>query len=92
MIAKEPVPGRVKTRLCPPCTPGRGRGTLAEAALADTLAAAVGAGADRVRRSPSTAGRALGARPGVVVVDQGAGDSGGAADHGVDPRARARRC
>jgi hypothetical protein len=37
-MAKEPVPGRVKTRLCPPCTPG-GAATLASAALADTFAA-----------------------------------------------------
>ncbi|MFJ9950234.1 DUF2064 domain-containing protein [Kitasatospora sp. NPDC091207] len=36
MIAKSPVPGRVKTRLTPPCTPGQAA-ALAEAALADTL-------------------------------------------------------
>ncbi|MEV6113346.1 DUF2064 domain-containing protein [Streptomyces sp. NPDC052109] len=36
VIAKEPVPGRVKTRLTPPCTP-REAATLAEAALTDTL-------------------------------------------------------
>ena len=39
VIAKEPVPGRVKTRLCPPCTPAEAA-ALAAAALADTLAAA----------------------------------------------------
>ncbi|MEU5837893.1 DUF2064 domain-containing protein [Streptomyces diacarni] len=38
VIAKEPVPGRVKTRLCPPCTPQQAAG-LAQAALHDTLAA-----------------------------------------------------
>ncbi len=38
MIAKAPVAGRVKTRLTPPCTPGEAA-ALAEAALADTLAA-----------------------------------------------------
>ncbi|CAM5634529.1 glycosyl transferase [Streptomyces avidinii] len=38
VIAKEPVPGRVKTRLTPPFTPAEAAG-LAEAALADTLAA-----------------------------------------------------
>lgn len=38
VIAKAPVPGRSKTRLCPPCTPGQAA-RLAEAALADTLAA-----------------------------------------------------
>ena len=42
VIAKEPVPGAVKTRLCPPCTPGQAAG-LAEAALRDTLAAMAGA-------------------------------------------------
>jgi rSAM/selenodomain-associated transferase 1 len=36
VIAKAPVPGRAKTRLCPPCTPERAA-TLAEAALVDTL-------------------------------------------------------
>ncbi|MGK2936493.1 MAG: TIGR04282 family arsenosugar biosynthesis glycosyltransferase [Solirubrobacteraceae bacterium] len=38
VIAKAPVPGRVKTRLCPPCTPAQAT-ALAEAALSDTLAA-----------------------------------------------------
>ena len=37
VIAKEPVPGRVKTRLTPPFTPQQAA-ALAEAALADTLA------------------------------------------------------
>jgi glycosyltransferase A (GT-A) superfamily protein (DUF2064 family) len=37
VIAKEPVPGRVKTRLTPPYTPEQAA-ALAEAALADTLA------------------------------------------------------
>ncbi|MEU4217373.1 DUF2064 domain-containing protein [Actinoplanes sp. NPDC026623] len=38
VLAKTPVPGRVKTRLCPPCTPREAAG-IAAAALADTLAA-----------------------------------------------------
>jgi uncharacterized protein len=38
VIAKAPVAGRVKTRLCPPCTPEQAA-ALAEAALRDTLAA-----------------------------------------------------
>ncbi len=38
IIAKEPRPGVVKTRLCPPCTPEQAA-ALAAAALADTLAA-----------------------------------------------------
>ena len=37
VIAKEPVPGRVKTRLTPPCTP-EDAASLAAASLADTLA------------------------------------------------------
>jgi rSAM/selenodomain-associated transferase 1 len=38
VIAKEPVAGRVKTRLCPPCTPDQAA-RLAHAALLDTLEA-----------------------------------------------------
>lgn len=38
VMAKEPVAGKVKTRLCPPCTPEQAA-QLASAALADTLAA-----------------------------------------------------
>ncbi len=38
VIAKAPVPGRSKTRLCPPCTAEQAA-RLAEAALIDTLAA-----------------------------------------------------
>ena len=41
IIAKEPMPGHVKTRLCPPCTPAQAA-ALAEAALRDTIAAAAG--------------------------------------------------
>lgn len=37
VIAKEPVPGAVKTRLVPPCTPAEAA-AVAEAALLDTLA------------------------------------------------------
>lgn len=40
VLAKAPAPGRVKTRLCPPCSPEQAA-TLAEAAIVDTLAAAV---------------------------------------------------
>lgn len=71
VLAKAPVPGRVKTRLCPPCSPAEAA-ALAEAALADTMAAAVASGADRVLV-------ALDGEPGdwlpagVTVVDQGTG-------------------
>ncbi|MFD9725092.1 DUF2064 domain-containing protein [Streptomyces sp. NPDC059072] len=46
VIAKEPVPGRVKTRLTPPFTPQQAA-VLAEAALADTLAAVAATPAER---------------------------------------------
>ncbi len=46
VMAKAPVPGRVKTRLCPPCTAVEAA-ALAEAALADTLEAVAACGAVR---------------------------------------------
>ncbi|MFF2810396.1 DUF2064 domain-containing protein [Streptomyces sp. NPDC058000] len=46
VIAKEPVPGRVKTRLTPPFTP-RQAADLARAALADTLEAVLRTPVDR---------------------------------------------
>jgi rSAM/selenodomain-associated transferase 1 len=46
VMAKAPVPGRVKTRLCPPCTPAEAA-AIAEAALADTLDAVAACGAGR---------------------------------------------
>ena len=53
VIAKAPVAGRAKTRLCPPCTPQQAA-DLAEAALADTLDAVLvdtgRAARDRARR------------------------------------------
>lgn len=48
VLAKAPVPGRVKTRLCPPCTPHQAA-RVAAAALADTLDTVTAASAgDRV--------------------------------------------
>lgn len=47
VLAKEPRPGRVKTRLCPPCSPTEAA-SIAEAALHDTFAAATASGADEV--------------------------------------------
>lgn len=46
VMAKAPVAGRVKTRLCPPCTPSEAA-AVAEAALADTLEAVARCGARR---------------------------------------------
>ncbi len=46
VIAKQPLPGRVKTRLVPPCTPEQAA-ALAEAALADTLHTVLAAPARR---------------------------------------------
>jgi len=45
VLAKVPAPGRVKTRLCPPCTPEQAA-RVAAAALADTVAAVTAARAD----------------------------------------------
>lgn len=47
VVAKEPVPGRVKTRLCPPCTPDEAA-AIAGAALHDTLDAVVAADPDEI--------------------------------------------
>jgi glycosyltransferase A (GT-A) superfamily protein (DUF2064 family) len=46
VMAKAPEPGRVKTRLCPPCDPVEAA-ALAEAALADTCDAVARSGAAR---------------------------------------------
>jgi len=72
VIAKEPVPGRVKTRLTPPYTPAEAA-ELAEAALADTLAAAASAPlARRVLALDGTPGPWL--PPGFdVIAQRGAG-------------------
>lgn len=47
VMAKAPQPGRAKTRLCPPCTPGEAA-RIAQAALIDTLNAITGS---RCRRA-----------------------------------------
>ena len=61
VIAKSPVPGRVKTRLCPPCTPEEAA-HLAAASLDDTLSA--------VTDTPAVARvLALDGRPGPWVPD-----------------------
>ena len=59
VIAKEPVPGRVKTRLTPAYTPAEAA-ELAEAALADTLAAVASTSvARRILALAGTPGRWL---------------------------------
>ncbi len=72
VLAKEPVAGRVKTRLCPPCSPTEAA-AVAEAALADTLGAAVASGADRVVLSLDGQPGPW-CPPGVEIVHQGDGD------------------
>lgn len=46
VMAKAPEPGRVKTRLCPPCTPAEAA-DLAAAAIADTLEAVLATSVER---------------------------------------------
>jgi glycosyltransferase A (GT-A) superfamily protein (DUF2064 family) len=71
VIAKEPRPGRVKTRLTPPYSPEQAA-ALAEAALRDTLDAVAAAPADRrVLALDGTPGAWL--PPGFDVVPQCAG-------------------
>ncbi len=71
VIAKEPVPGRVKTRLTPPYTPAEAA-ELAEAALTDTLTAV--ASADVTRRVLALAGASGGWLPsGFDVIGQRGG-------------------
>lgn len=72
VVAKEPVPGRVKTRLCPPCDP-EGAAAIAEAALRDTLEHALASHADRVVLALDGA-PAEWCPPGVEVIGQGDGD------------------
>jgi glycosyltransferase A (GT-A) superfamily protein (DUF2064 family) len=71
VLAKEPVPGQVKTRLCPPCTADEAA-SLAAAALADTLAAATSSGARRVMLALDGHPGSW-CPPGVEIVGQGSG-------------------
>jgi rSAM/selenodomain-associated transferase 1 len=90
VMAKEPAPGFVKTRLCPPLTPARAA-VLARAFAADTLSRAVAVGGFEVRLALEPAPRdaagrrpesgragpaAVAARFGIAVEDQGRGDLG----------------
>lgn len=68
VIAKAPVPGRVKTRLCPPCSPEEAA-SIAEASLADTFDAIRGVpGTCPVLALDGTAGDWL--PPGIDVIPQ----------------------
>jgi rSAM/selenodomain-associated transferase 1 len=68
IMAKAPVPGRVKSRLCPPCTPEQAA-LLAEAALRDTVETAGAVpGTRTVVSLDGPAGSWL--LPGVLVVPQ----------------------
>jgi uncharacterized protein len=73
VLAKAPVPGRVKTRLCPPWTPAEAA-ELAAAALADTLVAVCATPA--VRRTLVVDGDLAEAPAGVAVVPQRGHDLG----------------
>lgn len=71
VMAKAPVAGEVKTRLCPPCTPVEAA-AIAEAALADTLDAVAACQADR--KVVALAGRpGPWLPPGVEVISQRGG-------------------
>ena len=66
VLAKTPVPGRVKTRLCPPCTPEQAA-TIAAAAIADTLDAV---DASRASARTLVADGEFEPRPGWTLVSQ----------------------
>lgn len=87
VLAKDPVPGFVKTRLCPPLSPEQAA-AVAVAFATDTLATAVASGGFDVRLALAAPARdgpvrlgeglaALALRLGVRVEDQGEGDLGG---------------
>lgn len=70
VMAKSPLPGVAKTRLCPPCTPEEAA-SIAQAALCDTLEAALGCGHRVILALAGPPGPWL--PDGVVVVAQVAG-------------------
>ncbi|NUR70935.1 MAG: DUF2064 domain-containing protein [Hamadaea sp.] len=72
VLAKAPVPGRVKTRLCPPCTPEQAA-AVAYAAIEDTLDAV---DATSARWRTLVADGVMTARPGWCLVPQRDGDLG----------------
>jgi glycosyltransferase A (GT-A) superfamily protein (DUF2064 family) len=70
VMAKSPVPGRVKTRLCPPCTPAQAA-SIAGAALEDTLDAAIATGLPVVLALDGPVTAAIGRRPVAVIAQRG---------------------
>jgi rSAM/selenodomain-associated transferase 1 len=70
VIAKQPLPRQVKTRLCPPCTPVEAA-SLAQAALNDTLAAV--AATNAARRAVVFEGNPSGLPEGFDVIPQRGG-------------------
>jgi rSAM/selenodomain-associated transferase 1 len=81
VLAKAPLPGRVKTRLCPPCTPVQAA-ALAAAALTDTLDAVEAVGTTHSERRLLAFDGVPGAwaRPGWHVVPQVSGALGARLD------------
>lgn len=82
VVAKQPDPGSVKTRLCPPLTPSQAA-SLAERFLHDSvrLAARSGAGDVAIGFSPAEHRDWFAERfPGVTLLDQGEGDLGARMD------------
>jgi nicotinate-nucleotide--dimethylbenzimidazole phosphoribosyltransferase len=76
VIAKAPVPGRVKTRLTPPCSPA-GAAALAAAALAPAARDAWVAGHRSAEPGHAAALRHLGLRP-LIELDLRLGEGTGA--------------
>ncbi len=75
IFAKEPVPGRVKTRLCPPLTPAQAA-ELYGTCLQETVAAMADVAAERVILYDGDAAYFAATFPGLRLVRQSAGDLG----------------
>ena len=86
VLAKRPVPGRVKTRLCPPCTPEQAA-TIAAAAIEDTLDAV---DASRAHARTLVADGVLQPRPGWTLVNQCHGDLDERLAHAFTTTAKSR--
>lgn len=81
ILAKAPVPGKVKTRLCPPLTPLQAS-RVAAAAIADTVAAGLGSAARRCTVAlDGSPGEWL--PSGTAVISQGPGTLGARIEHAL---------